>query len=304
MLSVVSSSPRDLIAVRKAVLSLTGIADPNSVGIIGDQLHNSGYHLGRDRLISLGILQTDFSAKLDRDRRALNNNASALDIGLDWAGPHGREQAIAFSNQMVADLRAGTPGTEVLRAINYSIDGTLARDKAKRVDRQVEFRDEHSGDSVDIHTHFEFFRDTEGKRDGAFLILLRRRILQAQGKDDGMLSEEKLKGADGFERTALRALFDLHDEVILGADFGRSNGAVSRLKRVEAALAESATRERALAAAFQAITAGGAVDSAAVIQHIDQVAAVESATVQALQEQIADLKQRIAAIAEAANVTG
>jgi hypothetical protein len=294
---VVSDAPRDLSSVRKVVLSLSGIADPNSVGIVGDHVHTSGYHLGLDRLKSLGIEHTDFSvAQFARDRAAVNNNASALDIGLDWAAANGgRDAAIRFSNQMVADLRAGTPGVECLRAINYSIDGTLKDGKPKRVDRHNQFADQGTTDSVNIHTHFEFFRDTEGTRDGAFLTLLRRRMLQAQGKGDDMLSEEKVRGIDGFERSALVALFDLHNEMILGSDFGKANSAVNRLKRVEAALAESAAREKALGAALQAL-ASGSVDTAAVLAHIDEVAAAESATVKSLQDRVAELTQRVAAL--------
>ena len=292
-----SVAPKDLLAVRKAVMSLTGVTDFAAVGIVGDSRHKSGYHLGRDRLKQLGIVNTDFSVdNFSRDKSGLTKSASALDITLTWAKSHGgRKAAIKFSNLIVAELRAKTPGTEVLRAINYSIDGS--KDQKLRVDRRVGLtKSKPSTDTVDTHTHFEFFRDTEGTRDGAFLTLLNRCILQAQGKgdqarrkDDDMLKDEKVKGADGVQRSALIALFDLHNEMILGRDFGRTNGAVNRLKRVEANLAQSAAREKALAAAFKTLAKTSGVDTAAVIARIDKVAAAESATVKALQEQIAKL---------------
>jgi hypothetical protein len=295
--AAMSNAPEDLRTVRKIVMSLTGITNVTAVGITGDANHVDGYHLGRDRLKALGKLATDFSVvQFARDMAGLTNSASALDISLEWAkAKGGRDAATAFSNLMVADLRAGTPGSEVLRAINLSLDGTKA--KRSRVDRRVGLaKTRPSTDTVDTHTHFEFFRDTEGTRDGAFLTLLRRRILQAQGrKEDDMLRDEKAKGADGFERSALTALFDLHNEMILGADFGRKNGAVNRLKRVETRLAESAAREKALSSAFQALAGNVAnVDTDAVMAHIDKVAAAESATVQALHDEIAELSQQIA----------
>jgi hypothetical protein len=289
-------APQDLLDVRKVVMELTGVTDFRAIGITGDANHTSGYHLGKDKLKSLGIVNGDFSVvQFARDKQGLTNSASALDITLSWAKSRGgRDAAIAFSNLMVADLRAGTPGTEVLRAINWSIDGSKA--ERSRVDRRGGLDETHdSTDTVDTHTHFEFFRDTEGSRDGAFLALLRKRILKAQGRDD-MLADEKKKGADGAVRTALTALFDLHNEVILGSDFGRPNGAVNRLKRVEARLAESAKREAALAQAFQALAQGlGGVDTAAILARINEVAEAESATVEALHDEIAELNKRLSA---------
>jgi len=69
---------------------------------------------------------------------------------------------------------------------------------------------------------------------------------------------------------------------------------------VEQAAAADAQRDSALAAALNAIAAGGvSVDTAAVIARINEVAGAESATVQALRQQIADLAAKLAAAGHA-----
>jgi hypothetical protein len=45
--------------------------------------------------------------------------------------------------------------------------------------------------------------------------------------------DDSVVGADGIRRVYARIIADLEDELILGSDFGRPNGAVNRLKRVE-----------------------------------------------------------------------
>jgi len=173
----VTNAPADLLTVRARIMAITGLTDPAEVGIVGDGMHarTGGYHEGRDVLAALGVLSTDYSvAEYARDRAGLTASASALDIALAWPNG-GRPAAIRWTNLLVADLLAGTPGTEVLRAMNYSPDGTLKR----RRDKRSGLVEEISSDSVDIHTHFEFFRDTEGQRAGAFCDLLIRRARQA-----------------------------------------------------------------------------------------------------------------------------
>jgi hypothetical protein len=74
----------------------------------------------------------------------------------------------------------------------------------------------------------------------------------------------------------------------------------AQLKPITVALAASAQRESAALAAIQALAQGGtSVDTAAVLARIDQAAAQESATVQALHDQIADLQTRLAAAGQA-----
>ncbi len=172
-----TNAPSDLLAVRARMMAATGLTDPADVGIVGDGAHSrtGGYHEGHDVLQALGVLDTDYSvAEYTRDRAGLTDSASALDVALAWP-TGGRAAAIRWTNLLVADLLAGMPGPECLRAMNYSPAGTTRcrRDKRSGLVEQA------SSDSVDIHTHFEFFRDTEGARAGAFADLLVRRARQA-----------------------------------------------------------------------------------------------------------------------------
>lgn len=172
-----TNAPSDLLTVRARVMAITGLTDPADVGIVGDGLHarTGGYHEGHDVLSAIGVLATDYSvADYTRDRAGLTDSASALDVALAWPNG-GRAAAIRWTNLLVADLLAGTPGTECLRAMNYSPDGTT---RCRR-DKRYGLVEQASSDSVDIHTHFEFFRDTEGQRAGAFADLLLRRARQA-----------------------------------------------------------------------------------------------------------------------------
>lgn len=164
-----TSAPPDLLAFRHQIISLTGL-NGLSVGIVGDSAHaaTGGYHEGKSDLARVGRYHTwatagsnseDYSVRLQRDRDGLTDHASAIDIGYDW--PHGGNQAwLKFNNLLAADLRAGQPALAAVRAVNYSPDGTLRR----RIDRENGFAVEVSSDSVDIHTHIECFRDTEGRR--------------------------------------------------------------------------------------------------------------------------------------------
>lgn len=172
-----TNAPSDLLTVRQRVMAITGLTDPADVGIVGDGLHarTGGYHEGHDVLSAIGVLATDYSvAEYARDRAGLTDSASALDVALAWPSG-GRAAAIRWTNLLVADLLAGTPGTECLRAMNYSPDGTA---RCRR-DKRTGLVEEASSDSVDIHTHFEFWRDTEGQRAGAFADLVVRRARQA-----------------------------------------------------------------------------------------------------------------------------
>jgi hypothetical protein len=157
----VTTAPDDLNQLRKQIIKATGL-DSLAVGIAGDKKHalkGVSYHLGKDQIKPE---KNPYSVRLKRDKSGLTNAASAVDIGDDW--PHGGRAAwIRFNNLLVAALRAGDPALVTIRATNFSPDGV----KRRRVDRQKAFQVEKSGDNVEIHTHIEWYRDTEGKRDGA-----------------------------------------------------------------------------------------------------------------------------------------
>jgi hypothetical protein len=164
-----TSAPADLLDFRKVVMTATGLTNPASVGIVGDGAHQrtGGYHEGRDVLQAIGRwtsqlrpgdTRLDYSCRLARDLTGLTNSASAVDIGYQW--PRGGNAAwLRFNNLLVTALPAD-PALAPIRAVNYSPDGSTK----KRRDRQNGWAAESTSDTVDVHTHIEFFRDTEGRR--------------------------------------------------------------------------------------------------------------------------------------------
>lgn len=153
-------APQDLQDTRAYVMSKTGLTAVEC-GIVGDPAHaaTGGYHEGNDDLMAAGVLYTDYSkADSPRDRPG-SNAASALDVGLFW--DQGSQAAINFSLWVRDKLLANDPRCADMRGMNYTPDGSTKR----RVDRLYNnFQVTSSTDSVDIHTHFEFFRDSEGRR--------------------------------------------------------------------------------------------------------------------------------------------
>lgn len=166
-----TSAPADLSAWRSVALGLTGLP-ADAIGIVGDGAHQQtgGYHEGEDVLTAIGRYHgpatahvgsatEDYSVRILRDRLGLNNHASGIDLGANWP-KGGRAAWLRYNNLLVARLRANDPDFAAIRAINYSPDGV----SKKRIDRQNNWRVEDSSDSVDTHTHHEYYRDTEGKR--------------------------------------------------------------------------------------------------------------------------------------------
>lgn len=156
--------PADLRAAREQFLAITGLSGID-IGALPDPRHKSGggYHCGCQDIIDIGKWATagspkaDYSVRLSRDRVGANA-CSAIDVGDNWP-KGGRSAWIRWNNALVAEMRAGNPDLAALRAVNFTPDGT----SRKRYDSQ------HpsagiipSTDTVDGHTHLEWYRDTVG----------------------------------------------------------------------------------------------------------------------------------------------
>jgi hypothetical protein len=157
-----TEAPADLKSLRAAVMQETGITDVVEVGIVGDVAHaaRGGYHISGDDINRAGRFGSDFSTKRARDHFLPNPFACAVDIGDDW--PRGGRAAwLRFGNNVAWEL-IHTDEMPSIRAINYSPDGTSKKrfDRANRADGVID-----STDTVTIHTHIEFWRDSEGRRD-------------------------------------------------------------------------------------------------------------------------------------------
>lgn len=141
---------------------MTGVTDPNEIGIVGDDKHGVGYHLGVATIKRLGNYpDSDYSTRQPRDRVG-GDTASAMDVTLSWVNG-GRDRAIKWSNNLVALSKAGH--LPEIRAINY-----LNTSGQKRRWDSFFGTDGPSSDDVDIHTHIEWWRDTEGYRDFSLLL--------------------------------------------------------------------------------------------------------------------------------------
>lgn len=152
-------APDDLMAVRRYLLSVTGLSGA-AVGIVGDDDHPDGYHVGNDALIAVGKLASDYSKRESSRDRPGSNAASALDVG-SWSGRRGAAKVtfLEFSAALVAACRAGDARAADIREIIYTPDGSTV----KRHDR-LGIRS--TGDNSHLyHTHLSFFRTSEGRRD-------------------------------------------------------------------------------------------------------------------------------------------
>lgn len=196
-----TNPPSDLLGFRHAVQAETGLTDPADVGIVGDGVHakTGGYHEGRSVLILIGryhasaqagSLLEDYSARLARDRMGLTEDSSAVDIASGW--PRGGRAAwLRFNGMLVAALQAGDQALSAVRATNYSPDGVARH----RIDREHGFSQvDDTTDSVTIHTHLEFYRDTANGRQAALdriIQLIRAAIANVPAPPSGDVDTEE-----------------------------------------------------------------------------------------------------------------
>lgn len=154
-----TTSPGDLdLFRRQKVMPLTGLSG-NDVGISPDEEHlkGGGYHVGEQDIQQIGRWLKDYSTRQGRDRNSPKSNwACAMDIGDDWPNG-GRAAWLRFNNLLVARMRASDPELVALRAVNFSPDGTARKryDSLHPEDGII-----NSTDSVYMHTHLEWWRDT------------------------------------------------------------------------------------------------------------------------------------------------
>lgn len=173
-----TEAPSDLKALRASLMQETGLTDPVEVGIVGDAAHaaRGGYHISPDDISNAGQFG-EYSTRYSRDRHLPNSYASALDLGADW--PRGGRSAwLTFNNNVVWELSHHPERLPGLRAVNYTPDGTtkLRYDSAHPDQGSIS-----SADTVDIHTHFEWWRDTIGNRQ-ACMDRIVEHVLIAQGR--------------------------------------------------------------------------------------------------------------------------
>lgn len=180
-----TSAPSDLLNFRSRFMTETGLTNVVEVGIVGDTAHaaSGGYHISGDDINGAGKFSTDYSTKRSRDHFLPNGFASALDLGDNWPRG-GREAWLRFNNNVLWEImnRDLMPS---IRAINLSTNGTNQKryDRANASDGLI-----NSNDDVTIHTHIEFWRDTNGRRSAD----LDRLIAHVKVARDGISMDEAL----------------------------------------------------------------------------------------------------------------
>lgn len=158
--------------------------DPDEVGIIGDTSHAEGgdsYHLGKQQIRARNGRDRYSVDESTRDRRGLDEHASAMDIGAFEVTTRLDMFDLAdFSLWLVGLCKAGDPDAVDIREVIYSPDGRTV----KRWDR--EGRRSSGDDSHLFHTHISEYRDADGHR----MLRLATRWLQHIGlipeEDDDM----------------------------------------------------------------------------------------------------------------------
>lgn len=163
--------PSALASHRQRMMAKTGLKG-DAYGIAPNEAHKEGggYHCGLKDCQNIGKFHPpaishvgsgteDYSVRQLRDRGVGGNAASAEDIGYHW--PNGGDAAwLRFNNLLVARLQAGEQKLRAVREINFSPDGK----QRKRWDAlHPEAGIVNSTDTVTIHTHIGYWRDTDGQ---------------------------------------------------------------------------------------------------------------------------------------------
>ena len=144
-----------------------------NLGVVGNTRHCVGYHLGRDRIFSncacrpdgdcvAGLKYNDYSVIKTRDQAGLNDAASAIDLGKLNGTLTGLQ---TFSRWLVARCQANVAGSNDIREIIYSPDGTAVR-RWDQVTRTIYVAGDgtNQGDnSHRLHTHISFYRDSQAR---------------------------------------------------------------------------------------------------------------------------------------------
>jgi hypothetical protein len=144
-----------------------------NLGIVGNQRHCQGFHLGRDRIFGAcacrpgpsgscvaGKGWADYSVRTGRDRNGLTDAASAIDLGrLEGT----LADLYAFSRWLVGRARANAAGTSDLREIIYSPDGQRVLGWSREAGVDSAPIPGYGDASHLTHTHISFYRDSQAR---------------------------------------------------------------------------------------------------------------------------------------------
>lgn len=183
--------PNDLDLARDRIIGVTGLAE-GDVGALPNASHKAGggYHCGVQDIINIGKYPTnDYSTRQVRDRVG-GNACAAIDVGDNW--PRGGRAAwLRFNNWLVEMMVLGDPALAALRGVNFSPDGTACKryDQNNRAQGII-----NSTDTVYMHTHLEWWRNTAGTQARVnsvdrIVLIMQAAVLNNKGMITGMSSE-------------------------------------------------------------------------------------------------------------------
>lgn len=233
-------------------------------GLVGDARHaaSGGYHIGRDYQSASNYSVGQFA----QDRRGDGRWASAFDMTLSAA-----EMRAATANLRRVFDDPGHPARRYLRGFNGS-DGVGSAD---RFDIGKGIRSTASSDHL-WHIHAEIYREFANDPQMVEAI-----VAAVVGTAPAQTEEFTVSASDVVQ-------YELRPWL------AEANQAVLRMEPILAGLAKTVD---GLVAALK--EAGGDLDTAAVLNRIDEVAKRESETVVALRAEISALSQRLSAAGEA-----
>lgn len=302
-----TSAPVDLGAFRTgAVIPKTGLSG-DAVGIAPDASHlaGGGYHVGCEDIQRIGRWNTDYSTRQARDRLDGTNDASAMDIGDNWPRG-GRAGWLRFNNLLVARLRASDPELAALRAVNFSPDGTARKryDSLHPGDGVID-----STDTVYMHTHLEWWRDTKSTAARARSLARIGQIIDA-AITNTQLGGDDMATVDDVYLLLQRALNGFGDSGnpvsrnLVAAWVGQlqqdGRSANAKLDALTASVAADAARDQAMLTAIQKLAVGSGADPQPILDAIAAVRVDTHAAVVQLQQQLADAHAELAAVRVAA----
>lgn len=299
-----TTAPADLVEIQHYCHDRTG-QEWGALGIIHGSPQGGGYHEGEDLLIAAGRApgpqypHSDYSYAdapardlYPNGRLAGGNYASAFDLG------GGFPRRLEFNIWMLGRLQANDPRARDIREMIYTPDGTVVR-RFDRTGKQA-----NSGDSTHLsHTHFSFFRDSQGRRagDDNFLGLLKEFFEGTEGTDYVGINDTDA----AYLTWRVEAITHMFDTVRSGPEKGSAVDIVRTVKSQSTLLAAVAADVAGIKAAVAALaaviaTGGGDVDVAAILARIDDAQATESAAVAALHAELVEVRQQLARAAQAA----
>ena len=138
------------------------------LGIVGNQKHCSGYHLGRDRIYSAcackpdgtcepGQFGNDYSVQHKRDKAGLTDAASAIDLGKLGGTLAGLYD---FSEWLVKQCMADRTAYRDIREVIYWSASKGRVQRYSGVDNEIHWGPGNGDLSHKTHTHITFFRDS------------------------------------------------------------------------------------------------------------------------------------------------